>query len=100
MSPSKQEADSWGRFCGRDPWRSLTLLHLDCWWSQEDLVSLLFLSFCICLEVLPAVHATILTLLKHFSATPFLIWLLLELQSLPPVVSSFHASLWLVSLSF
>ena len=64
MSPSKQEGDSWGRFCGRDPWRSLTLLHFYFWWSQEGPVFLLFLSFRIGLEVSPAVHATISTFLN------------------------------------
>ena len=96
MSPSKQEGDSWGRFCGRDPWRSLTLLHLYFRWSQEGPVFLLFLSFCVCLEVSPAVHAAISTLLKKFSATPFLLWFLLELQSLPPLVASFHGCLCLL----
>ena len=71
MSPSKQEGDSWGRFCGRDPWRSLTLLHFYFWWSQEGPVFLLFLSFHIGLEVSPAVHATISTFLKIFLPLPF-----------------------------
>ena len=71
MSPSKQEGDSWGRFCGRDPWRSLTLLHFYFWWSQEGPVFLLFLSFRIGLEVSPAVHATISTFLKIFLPLPF-----------------------------
>ena len=73
MSPSKQEGDSWGRFGSCDPWQSLTLLHFYFRWSQEGPVFLLFLSFCICLEVSPAVHATISTLLKIFPPLPFLL---------------------------
>ncbi|CAN0506104.1 unnamed protein product [Rangifer tarandus platyrhynchus] len=60
-----------GKVLGRDPWRSLTLLHFYFWWSQEGPVFLLFLSFRIGLEVSPAVHATISTFLKIFLPLPF-----------------------------
>lgn len=40
-----------------------TLLHLHFGWSQKGPIFLLFLPFCICLEVPPAVHASVPTLL-------------------------------------
>ena len=89
MSPSKQKGDSWGRFCGRDPWWSLMLLHLYFWWSQEGPVFLLFLSFCVCLEVSPAVHAAISTLLKNFLPLPFSFGFCLNLSLFLPLLLPF-----------
>lgn len=55
------------------------------------------LSFLLCLlgsfTSCPCGH---LDFAKKFSATPFLLWFLLELQSLPPLVASFHGSLCLL----
>lgn len=42
---------------------SFTLLHLHFGWSQKGPIFLLFLPFCVCLKVPPAVHSSIPTLL-------------------------------------